>query len=53
MGHNASSAKRNFHTTNCLHKEIRKFAYQQLKSISESSIIKGSNHTQEEQKAGK
>jgi hypothetical protein len=37
MRHKESSAKRNVHSTKCLHKEITKFSYQQFKSIPESS----------------
>jgi hypothetical protein len=41
--------KRKVHTTKCLHKEIRKFSYQQFKSTSESSRgKKRSKHIKEE-----
>jgi hypothetical protein len=37
MEHDESSDKRKFHSTKCLHKKIKAFLYQQLKSTPESS----------------
>jgi hypothetical protein len=51
MGHNAISAKRTDHSTKCLYKEIRKFSYQQLKSVPESSSIRRRKMEEEEKQA--
>ena len=45
MGHNENRAKRKVHSTKCLHKEIRKFSYQQFKSTPESSRKKKEANT--------
>ena len=37
MGQNEGTAKRKVHSTKCLHKEIRKFSYQQFKSTPKNS----------------
>jgi hypothetical protein len=48
MGHNENSAKKTIHSTNWLHKEIKKFSHQQLKIISSTKKKKKSKHTEEE-----
>jgi hypothetical protein len=49
MGYNERTARRKIYSTDCLHKEIRKFPNQQFKSTPESSRRKkGIKHTKEE-----